>query len=140
MLPLILPRYSNLKLVIWYYTLTVMYHTSINHGHEAALEGTNNLDIYHLTLHNQNLPPPTNGPIQTECRIMRHVVAYAAESEVGRILHNGKTAAPLQINLKEICFTQLPIPIKKYDSAAEGIITATVGQKRSKAMDMIFFG
>ena len=30
---LILPWLSNLKLVIWYSILTVMHHTSLNHGH-----------------------------------------------------------------------------------------------------------
>ena len=35
-----------------------MHHTSTNHGHTAALEGTTNLDLYHTTLQNlQNYHP-----------------------------------------------------------------------------------
>ena len=53
--------------------------------------------------------------------------------------HNGKTAITLLITLRELGFTQPPTPIKTYNSAAEGIVTATVRQKRSKAMDMRFY-
>ena len=86
-----------------------------------------------------NLPPPENGPIHTEFRILKHVVASADEAEVGGLFQNGQTAAPLRITLHELSFTQQPTPIKKDNSAAEGIITATVRQKISKAMDMRFY-
>ena len=36
-----------------------------------------------------NPPPPANGPIQTECRILKHMVASAAEAEVRGLFHNG---------------------------------------------------
>ena len=47
-----------------------------------------------------NLPPPANGPIHTVCRILKHVVASAAEEEVGGLFHNGKTDVPLIITLR----------------------------------------
>ena len=46
-----------------------------------------------------NLPPPENGPIHTECRILNHVVASASEAEVGGLFHNGQTAVTLRITL-----------------------------------------
>ena len=63
----------------------------------------------------------------------------AYEADVEGLLHNGKTAVPLSITLHEIGFTQTPTPIKTDYSAAEGIVTATVRQKRSKATDMRFY-
>ena len=78
-------------------------------------------------------------PIHTECRILKHVVASAAEEEVGGLFRSGKTAVPLRITLHELGFTQPPTPIKTDNSAAEGIVTATVRQKRSKAMDVRFY-
>ena len=78
-----------------------------------------------------NLPPPANGPIHTECRILKHLVASAAEAEVGGLFHNGKTYVPLRITLHELGFSQPPTPIKTENSAAEGIVTATVIQKSS---------
>ena len=86
-----------------------------------------------------NLLPPANGPIRTECRILKHVVASAAKAEVGGMFHNGQTAVPLIITLHELGFTRPPTPIKTDNSAAEGIVTATVRQKRYKAMDMQFY-
>ena len=42
-----------------------------------------------------NLLPPANGPIHMEYRILKNVVASAAEAEVGGLFHNGQTAVPL---------------------------------------------
>ena len=67
------------------------------------------------------------------------MVASAAEAEAGGMFHNGQTSTPLQISLHELGFTQLPTPIKTDNSAAEGIVTATVRQKRSKAIEMRFY-
>ena len=85
-----------------------------------------------------NLLPPANGPIHTECRILKHVVASAAKAEVGGLFHNGQTAVPLRIKLHELGFTQPLTPIKIDKSTAEGIVTATVRQKRPKAMTCNF--
>ena len=67
------------------------------------------------------------------------MVESAAKAEVGWLFHNGKTAVPLRITLHELGFTQPPTPMKTDNSKAEGIVTATVRQKRSKAMDMWFY-
>ena len=67
------------------------------------------------------------------------MVESAAEAEVGGLFHDGKTLVLLQITLHEIGFIQLPPPIKTDNSAAEGIVTATVRQKSSKAMDVHFY-
>ena len=83
-----------------------------------------------------NLLPPENGPIHTEYIILKHVVASASESEVGGLFHNGQRYVPLRITLQELYFNQPPTPIKTDNFASEGIVTATVRQKSSKAMDM----
>ena len=71
-----------------------------------------------------------------ECRIIKHVVVSAAESEFGGLFQNGQTPVPLCIRIHQIGFPQPPTPIKTNNSMAELIITATVRQKRSKSMDM----
>ena len=63
-----------------------------------------------------NFPPPSNGKIHTECIILRHVVAYADKSEVGGVLHNGKTTVPLRITFNEISFPLPQKPIKTDNS------------------------
>ena len=51
-----------------------------------------------------NIQPPENGPIHTECRILKHVVASADEAEVGGLFHNGKPAVLLCITLHDLGF------------------------------------
>ena len=66
-------------------------------------------------------------------------MASVSKAEVGGLFHNGQTAVPLIITLHELGFTHPPTPIKIDNSAAEGIVTAKVRQKSSKAMDMQFY-
>ena len=70
---------------------------------------------------------------------MRHVVASVAKSEVWGLFNYGQTYVPLCITLNELGFTQTLTPIKICISPAEGIVTDTVIQKSSKAMDMRFY-
>ena len=79
---------------------------------------------------NPKISPPENGPIHTECRILRHVVDSSSKAELGGLFHNGKTAVPLRITLNEIGFPQPPTPIKTDNSAAEGVVNATIRQKK----------
>ena len=67
------------------------------------------------------------------------MVASATEAEVGELFYNCQTAVPLRITLQELGFYQPPTPIKTDNSEAEGVVTTTVRQKRSKAMDMQFY-
>ena len=66
-------------------------------------------------------------------------MASTTEAEFRGLFHNRQTAVPLQITLHELGFTLPPTPIKTDNLAAKGIVTATVRQKRSKAMDMRFY-
>ena len=73
-----------------------------------------------------------NGPIHTEYRILKHVVASATEADVAGLFQNVQTDVPLRITLHKLGFPQPPNPIKIDNSAAEGIVTAMVRQKKSQ--------
>ena len=64
--------------------------------------------------------------------------ASAAEAELGALFHNGKEACPLRIGLEELGHPQPATPMAMDNNTASGIITNTVKQKRSKAIDMRF--
>ena len=66
-------------------------------------------------------------------------MASTYESEVSGLFHNGQAAVPLHITLKELDFPQPPTPNKSDNSATEGIVTATVRQKRPNEMYMRFY-
>ena len=114
-----------------------MHHTYPNNGNAAVLDGATTLAIYRQTLKKiQTSHPPSNGPTHTECRILKHVVASAAEAEAGGLFHSSQTSVPLHITLNELGFTQPTTQIKTNNYDAEGIVNATVRQKISKEMDM----
>jgi hypothetical protein len=70
-----------------------------------------------------------NRSILNVAAVIKNVVAYAAESEVGACFHNAQSGAPLRVTLTELGHRQPPTPLRAYSSTA-------FKQKRSKAMDM----
>ena len=82
--------------------------------------------------------PPTNGPVYTVCKTLRNVMASAAETELGALFYNGQDAIPLRHALIEMGHIQPPTPIATDNTTALGIVTSSIKQKRSKAMDMRF--
>ena len=80
-----------------------------------------------------------NGAVHVLCQIMREVLSSAAEAELGALFHNGKEACPLRIALEKLGHPQPATPMATDNSTASGIVTDTVKQKRSKAIDMRFY-
>ena len=83
--------------------------------------------------------PPHNGPLHTECKTMRNVMASAAEAELGGLFHNGQTAIPIRQALKELGHPQPATPIQTDNSTACGIVNSSICQRKSKSMDMRFY-
>ena len=81
-----------------------------------------------------------NGPILVAAGIMNNVMSSAAEAEVGAAFHSAKDACPIQEILQFLGHEQPPTPIQTDNECASGILNNTVKQKRSKAMDMRFYG
>jgi hypothetical protein len=78
-------------------------------------------------------------PLFCLSNIMKHVMSSAAEAEVGSIFINSEEAAPLRVMLEEMGYPQPATPIQTDSSTAYGILNNKFNQKRSKAMDMIFY-
>ncbi|WP_281640541.1 Ty1/Copia family ribonuclease HI [Aurantimicrobium minutum] len=84
--------------------------------------------------------PELNGGIHTECRILRPVMASAAEAETAALFHNGQEGAAIRNILEEMGFPQPgPTPIQCDNTVATGLANDTVKAKRTKAMDMRFY-
>jgi hypothetical protein len=77
-----------------------------------------------------------NGSILNVTSVIKNVVASAAESEVGACFHNAQSGAPLRVTLTELGHAQPPTLLSTDNSTAFGILSQTIKQKRSKAMDM----
>lgn len=80
-----------------------------------------------------------NGPILVLAKIIKNVMASAAEAEVAGIYMNAQLAVGYRNCLIEMGHPQPPTPIRTDNTTARGIITGTIKQKRSKAIDMRFY-
>ena len=79
-----------------------------------------------------------NGPILVIAKVIKNVMASAAEAEVAALFSNAQEAAAIRTMPDEMGHPQPPAPIKTDNSTATGIINGTIKQKRSKAIDMRF--
>ena len=85
-------------------------------------------------------PPKPNGAIHVDARILRPVMASAAEAETGALFSNGQEGAYIRTILAEMGHPQPgPTPIQTDNTVANGIANDTVKIKRTKAMDMRFY-
>ena len=80
-----------------------------------------------------------NGPLLIECKIIRHVVASAAEAEIGGLFHNAQTSIPIRVMLEALCHPQPPTPIKTDNATAHGFIYDNINLKKSKSWDMRYY-
>ena len=67
-----------------------------------------------------------NGSIAVIAKIIKNVVASAAEAEVAALFMNAQLAAPLRTTLEELGHPQPPTPMKTDNTTANGIINGTV--------------
>ena len=80
-----------------------------------------------------------NGPILVLAKIIKNVMASAAEAEVAALYLNAQEALSTRQCCIELGHPQPPTPLKTDNSTAKGILTGTIKQKRSKAIDMRFY-
>ena len=71
-------------------------------------------------------------------KILRNIMASAAEAEYGALFLNGQAAVPIRTTLIEMNRPQPPTPIQVENSTQVGIANKSIKQKLSKAMDMRF--
>ena len=84
-------------------------------------------------------PPKLNAPVLVNIKIINTVMFSVQESETGSGFINGSDAVPLHNALHEMGHIQGPTPIQFDNFVANSIITDTVVQRISKAMDMRFY-
>lgn len=84
-------------------------------------------------------PPMLNGPILNISKVIRGVMASAAEAEIGALFLNAKESTVIRNTLSEMGHPQPATPIETDNSTACGIMNRTVKQVRSKAIDMRFY-
>ena len=80
-----------------------------------------------------------NGPVLVIAKVIKNVMASAAEAELAALFMNGQEAVALRNCLEAMGYPQPPTPMKTDNITANGIINNTMKQKRSKAIDVRFY-
>ena len=70
--------------------------------------------------------PILNGIVHLVCKILRNIMASAAEAELGAIFVNGQDAVPIRTTLDEMNHPQPPTPIQVDNATAVGIANRTI--------------
>jgi hypothetical protein len=83
--------------------------------------------------------PVLNGATHVISVILKKRVSSVAEAEVAACFHNAREACELRTTLAFLGHIQPPTPIQTDNKTANGILTNTIKQKRSKAIDMNFY-
>ena len=96
-------------------------------------------DKPNLPIKPEDPAPPLNGPVLVNAKVIDAVMSSVQESETGSGFINAKDALPMRNTLQEMGHPQGPTPIQFDNKCATGILTDTVVQRRSKAMDMRFY-
>ncbi len=82
--------------------------------------------------------PTNNGAVHNISQIIRAVMSFAAEAELGALFINAKTAVSMHHTLKELGHPQPPTPMQTDNKTAHDLLTNKIMPKALKAMDMHF--
>ena len=85
---------------------------------------------------NGSILPHMNNPIHVECKYLRHVVASAAEAEVGGLFHNCQTLLPIRHCLQLMGHPQPPTPVKTDNTIAKDFTYNNITIRKAKSWDM----
>ena len=67
------------------------------------------------------------------------ITSSATETELAATFYNAKEALPFRVTLEEMTHPQTPTPMEVGNETAIEFLKSKIKQKRSKAIDMIFY-
>ena len=80
-----------------------------------------------------------NSAVLLIARIIKNIIASAAEAEVGALNINAREMVPLRTTLEELGHPQPSTALRTDNRTANGILNGTVKQRRSRAIDIRFY-
>ena len=90
----------------------------------------------HIFLSENQPKPKLNGPVLTIAKIIKKVMASAAEAEMAALYITAKNMIPLRNTLIEMGWPQPQTPIQTDNSTAVGFTIKTIVNKATKSADM----
>ena len=130
--------YPNAK--IWFYKSDMVLYIDSDAAYLGLLNAQSRFAGHFYLSNKSSNPthpcPPSNNPIHTECKLIRSVVASAAEAKTAGVFGNSQIAIPMRQALKALNHPQPPTPIKTDNFTTYLFVNANICQKRSKTWDM----
>ena len=82
--------------------------------------------------------PPNNGAVLNIAQIMKTIIYYVAEAEIGAMYVNAREDVPSRQSLNEMGHHQPRTPMQTDNTAAHSVVTNNVQPNSTKEMDMRF--
>jgi hypothetical protein len=92
----------------------------------------------HMFMAGRDDIPTNNGAVFNILQIIRAVMSYATEEELGALFINAKTAISMCHMLEELSHPQPPTPMQTDNKITNDLLTNKIMLKALKAMDMRF--
>ena len=124
---------------VTYQASDMILHNHSDAAYLVASEARSRAGGYTYLGNKKNNRQIINGPIAIIAKIIKVVMASAAEAEVAALYMNAKELVPLRITCEELGHKQPATPMRTDNNTACGILTGTFKQNRSKAIDMRFY-
>jgi hypothetical protein len=93
----------------------------------------------HIFLSENGPFPRFNGAVLSIARIIKFIMALAAESELAALSVTAREMIPHRQNLIPMGWPQPKSPIQTHNLTAAGVTNKTIAPRRSKMMDMLFW-
>ena len=87
---------------------------------------------------NNSTNPSNNSAVLAGSQIVKAVISYATEAELGALFINCRKAIPARHTLIEMGHPQPPTPGQTDNTTALGVVNNTIAPRRKKTMDMRF--
>jgi hypothetical protein len=91
--------------------------------------------LFHVIRHNN---PPNNGAILNIAQLIKAVMSFAAEAELGALYINACEAGPQRQLLTKMGHPQPPTPMQSDNTTAVGAVNSNIQPRRTKPTDMRF--
>ena len=92
----------------------------------------------HLFMTSDIAIPENNGVVHTVAQIIKTLMSYVAEAELGALYINCREEIPARHLLEAMGHHKPATPTQTNNSTALGVVTNKINPKRTKAMDMRF--
>ena len=126
---------------IKFYASNILLYIDSNTPYLCERKAKSRVPGFHYFRYNTSskLQSPMNHSITGECKLLRHVASFTADTVVGGIFLNTQTGIIIKRILSDLGHSQPLFPLKIDNTTTASFVTNNIHQKRSKTWDIHFY-